>query len=156
MEKYLYDYIDRISPLYRGIDRKTAHEIAAAVLSFKFGLYPNCITSADNAVSGLKGEGPIATLKKALHIIRDRAANLDQSEVKGYSVMTFDPNEDPYLAVHLPPEMIDNREDLALDNAILLCYAVAYQHSPDDGQMLDEHQNFILQTLNPYKEPLGL
>jgi hypothetical protein len=156
MEKYLYDYIDRISPLYRGIDRKTAHEIAAAVLSFKFGLYPNSITSADNALSRLSGEGPIATLKKALHIVRDRAANLDQAEVKGYSVKTFDPSEDPYLAVHLPSEMIDNWEDFALDNSILLCYAVAYLYSPDDSQMLDEHQNFILQTLNPYKEPLGL
>jgi hypothetical protein len=156
MEKYLYDYIHRISPLYRGINRQTAHEIAAAVLSFKFGLYPNSITSADNAVSGLSGEGPVATLKKALHIIRDRAANLNQSEVKGYSVETFDPGEYPYLAVNLPAEQIDNREDLTLDNSILLCYAVAYLFSPDDGQMLDEHQNFFLQTLSPYKEPLGL
>ena len=52
--------------------------------------------------------------------------------------------------------MIDNSEDFTLDNSILLCYAVAYLYSPDDGQMLEEHQNFILQTLNPYKEPLGL
>ena len=58
MEKYLYDYMDRITPLYRGIDRKTAHDIAAAVLSFKFGLYPNTITSADNAISRLTGRGP--------------------------------------------------------------------------------------------------
>ena len=156
MEKYLYDYIDRISPLYRGIKRETAHDIAATVLSFKFGLYPNSITSADNAVSGLTGEGPIATLRKALHIIRDRAANLAQSEVKGYSVETFDPGDEPCLAVNLPAELIDNREDFALDNSILLCYAVAYLFSPDDSQMLEEHQNFILQTLNPYKEPLGI
>jgi hypothetical protein len=156
MEKYLYDYINRISSLYRGIGRETAHEIAAAVLSFKFGLYPNSITSADNAVSRLTGEGPIVTLKKALHIIRDRAANLDQSEVRGYSVETFGPGDDPYLAVNLPAEQIDNKEDFSLDNSILLCYAVAYLFSPDDSQMLDEHQNFILQTLSPYKEPLGL
>jgi len=156
MEKYLYDYMDRITPLYRGIDRETAHDIAAAVLSFKFGLYPNTITSADDAISRLKGDAPIAALKKALSIIRDRAANLDKFEVREYSVETFDPGEDPYLALQLPPELIDNKEDFALDNSILLCYAVAYLYSPDDGQMLDEHQNFILQTLNPYKEPLGL
>jgi hypothetical protein len=156
MEKYLYDYMHRITPLYRGIDSGTAHEIASAVLSFKFGLYPNTITSAENAVFHLTGEGPLATLKKALHIIRDRAANLDQSEIKGYSLETFDPSEDPYLAVNLPAEKIENRENFALDNSILLCYAVAYLYSPDDGQMLDEHQNFILQTLSTYKEPLGL
>jgi len=156
MEKYLYDYMHRITPLYRGIDRETAHEIASAVLSFKFGLYPNTINSAENAVSRLAGEGPITTLRKALIIIRDRAANLEQSEVKSYSPETFNPGEDLYLAVNLPPEKIDNREDFTLDNSILLCYAVAYLYSPDDGQMLDEHQNFVLQILNPYKEPLGL
>ncbi len=156
MEKYLYDYMDRITPLYRGIDRKTAHDIAAAVLSFKFGLYPNTITSADDAISRLKGEAPIATLKKALSIIRDRAANLDEFEVREYSPMTFSPDESPFLAVDLPPGLIDNIEDFTLDNSILLCYAVAYLYSPDDGQRLEEHQNFILQTLNPYKEPLGL
>jgi hypothetical protein len=156
MEKYLYDYMHRITPLYRGIDRETAHDVASAVLSFKFGLYPNTITSAESAISRLKGEGPIAALKKALHIIRDRAANLDKAEVKGYSRETFDHADDPYLAVNLPAEKIENKEDFTLDNSILLCYAVAYLFSPDDGQMLDEHQNFVLQTLNPYKEPLGL
>jgi hypothetical protein len=156
MEKYLYDYMHRITPLYRGIDRETAHEIASAVLSFKFGLYPNTINSAENAVSRLTGEGPIATLRKALIVIRDRAAKLEQSEVKSYSPETFSPGEDSYLAVNLPQERIDNREDFTLDNSILLCYAVAYLYSPDDGQVLDEHQNFVLQILNPYREPLGL
>jgi hypothetical protein len=156
MEKYLYDYMHRITPLYRGIGSDTAHEIASAVLSFKFGLYPNTVTSAGNAVSHLTGEGPFATLRKALRIIRDRAANLDQAEIKGYSLETFDPGEESYLAVNLPAEQIDNREDFALDNSILLCYAVAYLYSPDDGQSLDEHQNFVLQTLSTYKEPLGL
>ena len=47
MEKYLYDYMHRITPLYRGIDRETAHEIASAVLSFKFVLYTNTMTSAE-------------------------------------------------------------------------------------------------------------
>jgi hypothetical protein len=156
MEKYLYDYMHRITPLYRGIDRETAHEIASAVLSFKFGLYPNTINSAENAIRRLTGEGPIATLRRALIVIRDRAANLEQSEVKRYSPETFNPGEDSYLAVNLPPEKIDNREDFTLDNSILLCYAVAYLYSPDDGQVLDEHQNFVLQVLNPYKESLGL
>jgi hypothetical protein len=156
MEKYLYAYMDRITPLYRGIDRRIAHDIAAAVLSFKFGLYPNTITSAEDAISRLEGEAPFAALKKALSIIRDRAANLDEFEVRKYSPITFSQDEEPYLAVNLPPELIDNIEDFTLDNAILLCFAVAYLYSPDDGQMLDEHQNFILQMLSPYKEPLGL
>jgi len=156
MEKYLYDYMHRITPLYRGIDREIAHDVASAVLSFKFGLYPNTINSADQALAHLNGEGPFGTLKKALRILRDRAANLEKFEIREYSEEGFGQGDQPYLALNLPAEQVENQEDLTLDNAILLCYAVAYLYSPDDGQMLDEHQNFILQILNPYKEPLGL
>ena len=156
MEKYLYDYMHRITPLYRGIDRETAHEIASAVLSFKFVLYTNTMTSAEKAISGITGEGPQAALKKALRIIRDRASSLDSSEVKVYSPETFSDAEKTYLAVALPNETVGTREDLDLDNALLLCYAVAYLYSPDDGQVLDEHQNYVIQILNTYKEALGL
>lgn len=155
MEKYLYDYMHRITPLYRGIDRETAHEIASAVLSFKFVLYTNTMTSAEKAISRITGEGPHAALKKALRIIRDRASSLDSSEVKVYSPETFSDGEKPYLAVALPDETVGTREDLDLDNALLLCYAVAYLYSPDDGQVLDEHQNYVIQILNTYKEALG-
>ncbi|MDD1710824.1 MAG: hypothetical protein LUQ37_07965 [Methanoregulaceae archaeon] len=156
MEKYLYEYMHRITPLYRGIDRKAAHEIASAVLSFKFGLYPNTMAGADQAIAILTGEGPIVTLKKALRILRDRADRLEKFEVREYSAEKFSPGDEPYLALNLPPEQVENKEDFALDNSMLLCYAVAYLYSPDDGQMLDEHQNFFLQILNPYKELLGL
>ncbi|HOB60177.1 MAG TPA: hypothetical protein PK154_01690 [Methanoregulaceae archaeon] len=156
MEKYLYDYMHRITPLYRGIDREIAHDVASAVLSFKFGLYPNTISSADQAITRLTGEGPIATLKKALRILRDRATSLEEFEIREYSKETFGEGDDPYLALKLTPEQVENFEDFTLDNSMVLCYAVAYLYSPDDGQMLDEHQNFILQILNPYKELLGL
>jgi hypothetical protein len=155
MEKYLYDYIHRITPFYRSIDRDTAHEIASAVLSFKFGLYPNTIESADTAVSRITGEGAAAAVRKALTIIRDRAVKLEHSEVKGYSALSFSPEEEQYLAIIIPAEQIENHENFTLNNALVLTYAVAYLCSPDDGQMLDEHQNFVIQILSSYKEQMG-
>jgi len=155
MEKYLYDYIHRITPFYRSIDRDTAHEIASAVLSFKFGLYPNTIESADTAVSRITGEGAAATVRKALNIIRDRAVKLEHSEVKAYSALSFSPEEEQYLAIIIPAEQIENHENFTLNNALVLTYAVAYLCSPDDGQMLDEHQNFVIQILSSYKEQMG-
>jgi hypothetical protein len=156
MEKYLYTYMHRITPFFQIVDRGTAHEIAAAVLSFKFDLYPKTIGSADSAVSRLKGEGAFATLRKALIIIRDRAKKLEASEVKDYSGLTFTPEEEQYLAIIIPEDQIESLEVLTLDNSLLLAYAVAYLCSPDDGQMLDEHQNFVLQILAPYKQAMGL
>jgi hypothetical protein len=155
MEKYLYDYIHRITPSFRSIDRDTGHEIASVVLSFKFGLYPKAIESADTAVSRITGEASAAALRKALTIIRDRAVKLEQSAVKGYSTLSFSSEEEQYLAIIIPAEQIENHESFTLNNALVLTYAVAYLCSPDDGQMLDEHQNFVIQILSSYKEQMG-
>ncbi|NYT06635.1 MAG: hypothetical protein GKC05_00035 [Methanomicrobiales archaeon] len=155
MEKYLYDYMHRITPFFRSINRDTAHEIASAVLSYKLGLYPKSIESADSASARLPGEGAFPAVRKALTIIRDRAQKLEQSDVKGYSTLSFSPDEEQYLAIIIPADQIANRENFTLDNALVLAYAVAYLCSPDDGQMLDEHQNFIIRILLSYKEQMG-
>ncbi|HEU17324.1 MAG TPA: hypothetical protein ENO06_01180, partial [Methanolinea sp.] len=47
MEKYLYDYMNRISPYYRDMDRECAHEVASTILSYKYGLYPKTLQSAE-------------------------------------------------------------------------------------------------------------
>jgi hypothetical protein len=154
MEKFLYAYMNRITPYFRSIDSDTAHEIASAVLSFKFGIYPNAIGGADKAIARLKGEGALATLRKALTIVRDRAESLQDSLVKSYSEKTFSADDFPYLAIVLPPGLIENPENFTLDNALILTYAVAYLCSPDDGQSLDEHQNFVIQILSFYREAL--
>jgi hypothetical protein len=155
MEKYLYEYMHRITPFFRIVDRETAHEIASAVLSFKFTLYPKTMESIDTAISRLKGEGAFTALRKALTIIRDRAVKLEDSEVKDYSGLTFTHEEEQYLAIIIPEDQIESIEILTLHNALLLAYAVAYLCSPDDGQMLDEHQNFAIQILAPYKQVMG-
>jgi hypothetical protein len=156
MDKFLYAYMSRITPYFRSVDSNTAHEIASAVLSFKFGIFPNSVSSGEKAIARLKGEGAINTLRKALIIIRDRAEKLAESMVKAYSEKIFSADDFQYLPIALPPELIESPENFTLDSALILCYAVAYLCSPDDGQMLDEHQNFVIHILNSYKEALGL
>ncbi|HUU76617.1 MAG TPA: hypothetical protein VMW63_11115 [Methanoregulaceae archaeon] len=156
MEKYLYDYMHRISPHFRDMDLDTSHDIGSTVLSFKFGLYQKTMQSAENAIVRLPDAGAIKTLKKALEIIRDRAENLENAQVKSASPVTFNADDDPYLAIVIPPEKVEDPDELKRDNAIVLLYAVAYLESPDDGQSLDEHQNYVIQILTSYKEALGL
>jgi hypothetical protein len=105
MDKFLYAYMTRITPYFRSVDRDTAHEIAATVLSFKFGIFPNSVNSAEKAIARLKGEGSVDTLRKALIIIRDRAEKLQESSVKVYSEKAFSANDFQYLPISLPPEL---------------------------------------------------
>lgn len=156
MEKFLYDYIHRMTPLFRGIDPDTAHEIASAVLSFKFGLYAKTVNDAGKAASRIPKEGPGTVIEKALRIVRDRAAALEEARVGEFSPVRFDSEDAPYLAVVLREDQVENEDTLTLDNALLLLYTAAYLQSPDDGQSLDEHQNFVLQILENYREPLNL
>jgi len=156
MEKYLYDYMKRISPDYRDVDQDCAHEIASTILSYKFGLYPKTLQSTEKALAMLPDNGAMKTLRKAVAIIADRAKNLHESHIKGISSQSFSPEDEKYLAIVLPPDSVEDKDELKLDNALLLLYAVAYLESPDDGQSLDEHQNFVLQILSSYKKALNL
>lgn len=155
MEKYLNDYMQRISPHYRDMDKDCAHQVASTILSFKYGLYPKTLQSAERALETLPDSKPNKTLKKAITIIHDRAKNLQKSRVKEASGQPFTPDDEEYLAIVLPLESVENKEDLKLDNAMLLLYAVAYLESEEDNQSLEEHRNFVLQILGTYKEDLN-
>ncbi|OPY41288.1 MAG: hypothetical protein A4E40_00637 [Methanoregulaceae archaeon PtaU1.Bin059] len=156
MEKYLYDYIHRMTPFLRVIDPATAHEIASAVLSFKFGLYAKVVTDVRKAASRLPKDRTGEVIGKALSILSDRARALEEARVGEFSPVKFDAGDLPYLPVVLGDDQVYDKDTLALDNALLLLYTAAYLQSPDDGQSLDEHQNFVIQILESYREPLNL
>jgi len=155
MEKYLYEYIHRITPFFSKVTRDCAHDIASTVLSFKFGLYAKAGTDASRALSRLGDIENRAVLEKALKIVKDRAEALDQSRPGEFSPLEFDREEYPFLAIRISPEQVEDPHVYTFDNALLLLYAVAYLQSPDDGQSLDEHQNFVIQVLENYRDFIG-
>ncbi len=156
MEKFLYDYIYRMTPFFGRIDEETAHEIASAVLSFKFGLYEKTVIDTSKALARLPSDDPGRVLKRALLILQERAIALEDAQVSDFAEGGFEPSDTQYLAVNLEPGLIEDQDSLNLDNALLLLYAVAYLQSPDDGQSLEEHQNFVIQILENYRESLNL
>lgn len=156
MEKYLYDYIYRMTPFFGRIDEETAHEIASAVLSFKFGLYEKTVIDTSKALARLPSDDSGRVLERALLILQKRAIALEDAQVSDFAEIGFELSDTPYLAVNLKPELIEDQDSLNLDNALVLLYAVAYLQSPDDGQSLEEHQNFVIQILEDYREPLNL
>ena len=156
MEHYLYDYMERLRVMFSDVDRKTAHEIAQAFLSFRFGLYGNTVKQADEAILLMKDTEPQKVLKKALTILRKRAGNLENADVTPVTDIFFVNDDAPYLAVHIPEEADQDPATLQLDNAIILIYSVSYMTSEEDEQTLDEHQKYITGMLSSYKKAMGL
>jgi hypothetical protein len=156
MEPFLRDYIERIKPEFKNVQTKTAHEIASAFFSFKFGLYQNTIEECRLALTQIPEGGSSSALKKALQIVQLNAEDLQNAQVNADTRAAFTESELPFVAIRLPPEKIEDPASLELDNALVLLYAVAKNTSPDDEQALDEHQNFVLKILTSYKTALGI
>ena len=156
MEKFLHDYIARIRPDVPGIPKKTAHEIASAFLSFKFGLYSNTVEECRAALGAVPDGKASPAIKKALEILRANADDLENSRVNADSGVSFTAEEKAYVAVAVPDALNEDPASLELDNALVLLYAVALTTSPDDEGPLMEHENFVIRILSPYKTALGI
>ena len=156
MEQFLTDYIERLRSYYPSIPKKTAHEIASAFLTFKFGIFENAINECTIALSLLLSGGDSNdALKKALMIVKANAEDLNNSQVTPDLSVSFSESERPFVAVKLSPDQIEDPGTLEIDNALILLYAVATISSPDDEQALDEHRTYIIKMLSAYKRALG-
>ncbi|MCX6694267.1 MAG: hypothetical protein NT074_06945 [Methanomicrobiales archaeon] len=156
MKDFLNSYIERIRPHYCDIGAETAHEVASAFLSFKFGLYPNATHDAKNALALLGPGTDHAPLKTALALIGERASRLENSDFSPITETLFSPADHEDLALDLSAEDIDDEPSLALDNALILLYAVSLMASDEDQQALNEHQRFIVQLLGTYRNLLDI
>ncbi len=154
MEAYYYQYLEQLRPVYRGLNARAAHEIASTVLSFKFGLYSKASESVDRVLPLLGNTEADSVLKKALFIVKERADRLLVADVAPVTATPFEGPELMYLAVVLPPEKVEDKDTLLLDNALILLFAVAYIASPDDEQALEEQEKFVIQTLEEYRRAM--
>ncbi|MDV2482590.1 hypothetical protein F8E02_11370 [Methanoculleus sp. Wushi-C6] len=156
MKQILNEYIGRIGPVLAVIDEETGHQIAQALLTYKFGLYGSAAEKSTAALARLETVTPRpVVLERALLILRERAGDFADSRVTANPVHTFLPGDYDDLAIRLSPDQIEDPAALDLDNALVLLYAVGIETSPDDEQALEEHQRFVFQILDAYKEKLA-
>ncbi|RXE55103.1 hypothetical protein ABH15_12795 [Methanoculleus taiwanensis] len=156
MKQFLNEYIARIEPITKSIDEETGHRLASSLLTFKFGLYKNAIVRCDEALGRLRETGTMpGALEAALMIVRERSEDLAESRVTPAPHYTFAESDAEALAIRLRPEDMQDKAALDLDNALVLLYAVSIETSPEDEQALEEHQRFVIQILEAYKEQLA-
>jgi hypothetical protein len=156
MERFLDAYIECIRPSFPGYPEKTAHEIASAFLTFRFGLYAKAVGECTNAIAMIPGGEAGEALKKALGILRAQAQALDNSLVTADPGVVFSAADLRYVAITVPPETAEDPGTLNLDNALVLVYVVALLTSPDDEDALGEHRRFIVRLLGDYKKAMGM
>jgi hypothetical protein len=155
MEETLDFYIERISPLFSHIEERTGHEIAAALISYKFGIYENVLKRCDRAIRLLGDSDAEATVRKALGIVREDATYLRENvSIRSYGY-AFTDEERVYLALDIPEDQVEYMPGFQLHNALLLIYAVALIASPDDREALEEQRKFALMIIEPYLKLLG-
>lgn len=153
MKQLLNDYIGTIEPIFAKIDEETGHLIAQSLLTYRFGLYENANERINEALARLRSITAIpGAIEAALLILQERAADLAISRVTPSPHYTFSNADQEVLAIRLRPDQIDNPAALDLDNALVLLYAVGIETSPEDEQALEEHQRFIIQILESYKD----
>ncbi|MDK2989967.1 MAG: hypothetical protein PWR16_1496 [Methanoculleus sp.] len=156
MKQLLNEYIDRLEPYLSLIDEETGHLVAQSLLTYKFGLYENVAEKSTEAVARLDAISPHpGTLERALLILRERAGGFADSRVTINPEHSFTEADYDNLAIRLRPDQIEDPAVLDLDNALILLYAVGIETSPNDEQALEEHQRFIIQILESYKEKLA-
>jgi hypothetical protein len=156
MDRFLAEYINRMKPHFTSIPAATAHEIASAFLAYRFGLFPNVVQECNHAIAHIPDSEANRALIKALAIVRANALNLDNSQFLEEITIQFSENEGPYVPINLPIEKIEDPGSYKLDNALVLLYAVAIITSPDDEEVMVEHQKFIIRLLSGYKKALGI
>jgi len=155
MKQMLNEYIARIESLLALIDEETGHLVAQALLTYKFELYGNAAGKIAEALARLDTIAPRpGTLERALLILRERAGGFAESRVITSPEHTFMEEDYDALAIRLRPDQIESPAALDLDNALILLYAVGIETSPDDEQALEEHQRFVIQVLESYKDKL--
>jgi hypothetical protein len=158
MERYLNDYIERMRPAFHDLDRELAHQISLIYLTFKMGSYEDTIHRC-NAVQDLISDTHPRTgnaLQKAITIVRIRATDLQEAGMIITPLPSFEGEERAFMAVDLDEKSVSDLSHLHLVNALLMLYAAGRIASSRDEQALDEHQNFAVNLINPYKEALGM
>jgi len=156
MEKYLDAYLERMRPVFARVPEKTAHGIASAFLSYRFGLYSKTVRECSAVLSEVSEGSGSAALKKAISIVSAYAQAFENSQVRPDPALSFTEEERAYVAVSLPRDRVDDPDTLELDNALVLIYAVAMIASLDDEEALDEHRKYVITMLGTYKRALGI
>jgi len=145
----LKTYIDKTRDSLKNTSPDTAHRATLAFVQFAQGDYAQVARISDTVTGNGDTAGCDQCLTRAFSIVKEHAAFLDKSLPRPSTYLVFNPEHADLLAKHLPPDQDDDHEFyLALDNALLLLYSVAWTASERDRPHLLLRQVFAQKLMN--------
>jgi hypothetical protein len=142
----LKTYIDQTRDTLKTTSPDTAHRATLAFVQFAQGDYAK-VARISGTVSDINGCDHC--LARAFAIVKEHAALLDTSLPVPYTYQVFNPEDSDLLAKHAPAGQDHDQEFyLALDNALLLLYSVAWNASEQDRPHLLARQVFAQKLMS--------
>ncbi len=145
----LKTYIDKTQDTLKNTPPDTAHRATLAFVQFAQGDYGK--VARLTATVSMTGEDAAReqSLTRAFTIVKEHAGLLDKSLPRPFVYQVFNPEDVDLLAKHMPPDLDNDQEFyLALDNALLLLYSVAWTASEQDRPHLLARQAFAQKLMS--------
>jgi hypothetical protein len=145
----LKTYVNRTQGALKNISPDTAHRATLAFVQFAQGDYGK-VAKISGSVS-ITGEdiGCEKSLSRAFAIVREHAELLDKSLPRPFTYLVFNAEDADLLANPMPPSPDQDHEFyLALDNALLLLYSVAWTAAEQDRPHLLARQVFAQKLMS--------
>ncbi|HNX17067.1 MAG TPA: hypothetical protein PKM50_01925 [Methanoregula sp.] len=148
----LADYVDKIKPACTAIPPAGAHRAAVTFLRYASGEYGDVPDEARDGVLALDGSGCAPAFKTAFEILAEQAVITEKSQPVPEWYKQFASADEPLLARPLPPQKkktdgYDDGFDAALDNALLLLFAAAWNGSEADRGYLFKADAFATRVI---------
>lgn len=145
----LKTYIDKTQDSLKNTSPDTAHRATLAFVQFAQGDYGKVARISGTVSMPGEDTGRDYSLTRAFTIVKEHAELLDQSLPRPFTYQVFNPEDADLLAKQLPPAMDNDHEFyLALDNALLLLFSVAWTASERDRPHLLACQVFAQKLMS--------
>lgn len=131
-----------------GLSQESAHLAAVCFLQFSCGEYPEVIRAAGTALETTGGSAGWPAVGTAFAILQEQAALLESSARRPEEFCEFSESDVKFLAKPVPPKRpAGERFEAALENALLLLFASAWNASESDHPVLISGAGFALRLI---------
>jgi hypothetical protein len=144
LEEPLKEYVETLQDFLKGVNPEVAHQSGLMFLHFARTDYREVAQIADAAIAGMESSDvKMPVLTTAFGIVKEQAMLLEESRGQPVVFQQFSADDASMLAKPLPAEeKVNDRFETALDNALLLLFAAAWNGSADDKSLLLTGQSF--------------
>lgn len=146
----LKSYVEKTRETLISTGPEPAHSAAVVFVRFAEGEFLAAARGAESAIAHLSDASAPRPLQNAFAIVKEQAERLDKSLEQPETFLVFPPEDAGVLAKVPDPKFGKPEEyDAALENALLVLYAGAWNASETDHPHLLECQPFAQKLLAP-------